>query len=301
MKILFMGTPSYAATILQALIDEKYDIVSIFTQPDKPFGRKKILKAPEVKVLAIENGLEDRICQPLNLKDEKIHSDIKALNPDFIIVAAYGQILPKEILQIAPCLNLHASILPEFRGASPIQEAILEDSKFSGVTAMRMGEGLDDGDILGFNFIDIKDKNSNELFDEFALMAAKLILEVLKNWDEINPIKQSELLSSKCTKIKKEDGLVSFDDKVSEIYQKYLAYKDWPGIFLENGTKFLEIKKSNLKGQKGSILELNKNSFVLGFSDFSLEVFKIQEAGKKALNANEFINGKRLKLGNKIY
>ena len=146
-KIVFMGTPDYATVIFQELLESHYEVVALFTQPDKKVGRKQILTYPHIKQFCVDNGLSLPIYQPTTLKDEKIINSIKSLNPDFIIVAAYGQILPKQILNIAPCINLHASLLPKYRGASPIQSAILNNDKYSGVTAMMMEETLDSGDI----------------------------------------------------------------------------------------------------------------------------------------------------------
>ena len=150
-KILFMGTPDYATTIFKELIKSKYEIVGLFTQPDKPVGRKQLLTPPHIKQFCIDENLNIPIFQPLKLRgNEEAKNQIEFLKPDFIIVAAYGQILPKEILDIAPCINLHASLLPKYRGASPIQESLLNDDNYTGVTSMLMEEGLDSGDILGF-------------------------------------------------------------------------------------------------------------------------------------------------------
>lgn len=298
-NIVFMGTPDYASVILEAILKNGgYKVVAVFTQPDRPVGRKAILTPPEVKKTVLRTGLNIPIFQPLNLKNSS--TDIKALKPDFIVVAAYGQILPKDILDIAPCINLHASLLPKFRGASPIQEAILRGEKLSGVTAMRMGVGLDDGDMLGFSLIDISNLKSSELFCELAKMAASLIIKILDEFDDISPIKQFNALSSKCVKIKKEDGLINLKINAKDIYAKFRAFYPWPGIFLENQTKILEMRVSNLSGPIGEILRIDKYGFVVGVNDGSIEINVLQEAGKKSVLAKDYINGKRLSVGSKF-
>lgn len=297
-NIVFMGTPDYASVILEAILKNGgYKVVAVFTQPDRPVGRKAILTPPEVKKIVLQTDIP--IFQPLNLKNSS--TDIKALKPDFIVVAAYGQILPKDILDIAPCINLHASLLPKFRGASPIQEAILRGEKLSGVTAMRMGVGLDDGDMLGFSLIDISNLKSSELFCELAKMAASLIIKILDEFDDISPIKQFNALSSKCTKIKKEDGLINLKINAKDIYAKFRAFYPWPGIFLENQTKILEMRVSNLSGPIGEILRIDKDGFIVGVNDGSIEINVLQEAGKKSVLAKDYINGKRLSVGSKFY
>ena len=300
-NIVFMGTPDYASVILEAILkNDGYNVVAVFTQPDRPVGRKAILTPPEVKKTVLQTGLDIPIFQPLNLKDSSTANDIKALKPDFIVVAAYGQILPKDILDIAPCINLHASLLPKFRGASPIQEAILRGEKLSGVTAMRMGVGLDDGDMLGFSLIDISNLKSSELFCELAKMAANLTIKILDEFDKISPIKQFGALSTKCAKLKKEHGLINFNMNAKEIYAKFRAFYPWPGIFLENQTKILEMRVSNLSGPIGEILRIDQNGFVVGVNYGSIEINVLQEAGKKSVLAKDYINGKRLSVGSKF-
>lgn len=298
-RVLFMGTPDYALTILKALAKSEFEVVAVYTQPDKPVGRKKIMTPPIVKSYALEKNIP--VFQPTNLKDSTVKEQILYLKPDFIIVAAYGQILPKSILDIAYPINLHASILPKFRGASPIQEAILRGESLSGVTAMKMGEGLDDGDMLGFSFVDIRDKTADEVFKALGKVAANLTLKILNYLIQISPITQFNALSSKCGKVKKSDGVVKFKDDIIEVEQKFRAYTPWPGIFLEDGTKILSAKRADILGNFGEILEIKDDSFTVGFNGGGLEIYEIQEVSKKPLKAKEYINGKRLKLGDRIY
>lgn len=301
-NIVFMGTPSYASKILEEIYKAKFNILAIYTQPDKPVGRSQTLTPPDVKKLAINLGLNDIVYQPKSLKESGVKEHIKSLNPDIIIVAAYGQILPREILDIAPCVNLHASILPAYRGASPIQSAILDKNSLSGVTAMAMNEGLDSGDILAFSILDITNMNSYELFDKLSIMAANLTIKILNEYENINPIKQFDALSSKCKKIKKDDGLVDFSvDSASQIWTKFLAYCGWPGIFTKNGIKILDIEVANLNGGIGEILSINDNGFVVGVNNGSILIKTLQAAGKKLVDAKSYLNGKRLGVGDRVY
>ncbi|AJC93525.1 methionyl-tRNA formyltransferase [Campylobacter volucris] len=301
-NIIFMGTPSYATCILKELIKEGFNIQALFTQSDKPVGRKQILTPSDTKKFILENNLNIKIYTPKSLKDENIIKDIKDLKPDFIVVAAYGKILPKEILDIAPCINLHASLLPKYRGASPIQSAILNADKISGVCSMLMEEGLDSGAVLESVEFNIEGKKSNEIFDIFSNLAAKLCVSTLNNFYKITPKIQDESKVSFCKKIKKEDGLIELNE-ASVIYQKFLAFYPWPGIFLQNGLKFLDIElfdKDSLQ-ESGKILNIENNGFLLACKKGVLKIKILQESGKKALDGKTYLNGKRLKIGDNLF
>lgn len=294
-----MGTPSYATEILKELLASKYEVVGIFTQEDKPVGRKQLLTPPHIKQFCIDNSLDIPIFQPKKLKDNLVaYLSILDLKPDFIIVAAYGQILPKDILNIAPCINLHASILPNYRGASPIQEGILNDDKYLGVTSMFMEEGLDCGDILGFSYL----RNSNllvdEAFEKLSILAAKLTITTLNNFENIRPLKQNNCEASFCKKIKKEDGLVDFFD-AKKLFLKYKAYSFWPTIFLKSDLKIkdIELIEESSKNEAGKILEISKNYIIVACLTGTLKIKTIQAPSKKAINAVEYIRGQRLEVG----
>ena len=296
MRVLFMGTPEYAEIILKSLIS-KYTIVGVYTQPDKMVGRKRVLTSPPVKILAENNNIS--VFQPNNLNNEI--ENIKKLNPDFIIVAAFGQILPKEILEIAPCINLHASLLPKYRGASPIQSAILNGDKWTGVTAMKMDIGLDTGDILAYQYCEVKDKNAPQLFDELALIASELTLFVIENYKQIVPLKQNNAISTYSPKITKKDGEICFDDALN-IWRKYKAFFYWPGIWTDKfkikKIKFIEnISNHN----RGEILEIKKESAIIGCKNGTLEIFTIQPHSKKEMNIISYLNGQRLKIGDSLF
>jgi len=299
MRIVFMGTPDYATIIFEKLLEKDYDIVALFTQPDKPVGRKQELTPPHIKKFCLDNGLSLPIYQPNSLKELATENTIKDLKPDIIIVAAYGQILPKSILDIAPCINLHASLLPKYRGASPIQQSLLNDDQYTGVTAMLMDVGLDSGDIIGLKYLKIEnDMVVKELFDILSQVAAKLTIEVLSNFDSLKPKKQILSDVSHCLKIKKTDGLVDFSD-AKLLYNKYRAYKTWPDIYIENGLKIKECKLNETKSNnlEKEILSIDKNSILVGCKCGSIEIFKVQAKSKKEMGVVDYIRGARLEVG----
>ena len=293
MRIVFMGSPDYAVKILDSL-NKEFDIVAVYTQPDKPVGRKKILTPTPVKKYALENNLE--VFTPTTLKDE----DLKKFNPDFIVVTAYGLILPQNVLKTAPCINLHASLLPKYRGASPIQSAILNGDKYTGVTSMLMDEGLDTGDILVWDYTEVGNKTSVDLFDELANIASNQIIYTLKNFEKIKPLKQSNLLATYSPKIKKEDGYVDFEDALI-MDRKYRAFQPWPGIFCDkfkiNEMELIDIDSNN---QKGEIIKILEDGIVVECKKGSVKLKKIQVPGKKEVDAVSYLNGKRLKIGDNI-
>lgn len=299
-KILFMGTPDYATTIFKELINSKYEVVGLFTQPDKPVGRKQILTPPHIKQYCLDENLDISIFQPIKLRgNEEAKKQIEELKPDFIIVAAYGQILPKEILDIAPCINLHASLLPKYRGASPIQESLLNDDYFTGVTSMLMEEGLDSGDILGLQYLKINSTMEvSEAFEKLSIIAANLTITTLDNFENIKPLKQNESEVSFCKKIKKDDGLVNFLN-AKKLYLKYKAYSYWPGVFLESELKLkdIELYEEESINKEGEILEISKDFIVIGCKKGSLKVKTLQAPSKKAISSVDFIRGQRLEIG----
>jgi methionyl-tRNA formyltransferase len=298
-----MGTPDYATRIFKELIKSPYEVIGLFTQPDKPVGRKQILTAPHVKQFCIDENFDIPIFQPEKLRGNiEVTEEIRKLNPDFIIVAAYGQILPKEILDIAPCINLHASLLPKYRGASPIQESLLNDDSFTGVTSMFMEEGLDSGDILGLQYLKITPTMEVDVaFDKLSDIAASLTITTLDNFENIKPLKQNDSEVSFCKKIKKDDGLVDFAS-AKKLFLKYKAYSYWPGVFLTSGLKlkeivFLENKSENIEG---SILDIEDNFIVIGCKRGSLKIKTLQAPSKKALSSIDYIRGQRLEKGDTL-
>lgn len=296
-----MGTPDYAEAILQKIISTSdMEVVAVYTQPDKPVGRKKIMTPPIVKTLASKNNI--KVYQPNRLRDEDVVKELQKIECDFIIVAAYGQILPKEILDHAPCINLHASILPKYRGASPIQQTLLNGDTQTGVTAMMMDVGLDTGDIIKIETIDVPcDMMLSTLFDKLTEVASALTIDVLENFSSYSTCRQDETQMTHCTKITKQDGLVEFKDAL-ELYNKYRAFTPWPGVYLESGLKLKEISllDTNSKNTAGEILHVDKNSIHIACSIGTLRILKVQPQSKKEMDIFSYINGKRLNLADII-
>lgn len=300
MRIVFMGTPDYATTILKEILQNRgFKVVAVVTQPDKPVGRKQILTPPDVKKFLLDNGYDTLIYQPNDLNDEKFIKKIKDLNLDFIVVAAYGKILPKKILDICPSINLHASLLPKYRGASPIQNCLLNGDSITGITAMLMDEGLDTGDILGFMITKIKkDDNAVTLFKKLSIMAAKLTIYVLENFNSIKALRQNSVDATYCKKIEKEDGRVDFLD-ARAIFNKYRAFISWPGIYLKSG---LKLKKIDLidtfsKNKEGKILEFTNRGVIIGCKKGKIEIIEVQLPSKRAMDIFSFLRGRRLGIG----
>jgi methionyl-tRNA formyltransferase len=299
LKIVFMGTPEYADEILKRVLKEKQiEVIGVFTQPDRPVGRKQVLTPPPVKVSAEKSGIP--VFQPEKLRE--VADEVRKLNPNFIVVGAYGQILSREILDIAPAINLHTSILPLYRGASPIQQALLNGDSETGVTAMLMNEGLDEGDILGVWRTEIQENwLLEDLYKELTRLAGELTVETLLNFDSIRPHRQNSADATYCKKIKKNDGEVSFNS-AKEIYQKWKAFTPWPSIYLNSGLKLLDIELSeNGNFKEGEILEINSDGVRVGCENGSLLIKEVQPKSKKRMNVISYINGKRLEKGDTLW
>lgn len=294
-----MGTPDYAEAILKSLIEDKdINVVGVFTQPDKPVGRKAVLTPPPVKILAENNNI--KVYQPTRLRDEESIHNVLSIECDVIIVAAYGQILPKAILDYVPCINLHASILPQYRGASPIQQSLLNNDSESGVTAMWMDEGLDTGDIIKIARLNIGcDEMVSSLYERLTTLAADLTLDVIHNWDRKTAAPQDESLATHCKKIAKNDGLIHFED-AEEIYNRYRAFTPWPGIFLDSGLKLKEVHLENKDriGSAGEIIAVDNDGIHVQCTKGVLKIVKVQAPSKQETAASDYINGKRLICGN---
>ena len=300
MNVVFMGTPDYAVRILRHLKEAGFNIKAVFTQPDKPVGRKQILTPSEVKIYAQNELVGVPVFTPNTLKDEAVVAELKAFEPKFIVVAAYGKILPKSVLDVATCINLHASILPKYRGASPIQSAILAGEKQTGVTAMLMDVGLDTGDMLDFIYTPCESKMSSELFSELGELGGELIVKVLRNFENLKPQKQDDAQASHCKKISKSDGLFSFEEEAGQIYNKFRALTPWPGLYLASGLKILSLELSKKSGKSGEILSVEKDHVVVACKGGAVKIYELQEPSKKPINAKAYINGKRLSVGDKI-
>ena len=301
MKIVYMGTPLYAKNILSALAkDDRFTIAAVFTQPDKPVGRKKVITSPEVKIEADILGIP--VYQPDNINDPEALTVLRESRPDFIVVAAYGQLLKREILDLAPCINLHASILPAYRGASPIQETILNGDVYAGVTAMLMEEGLDSGQMLGFVYQEeIQRKRSEDLMDDLSLLAGELTLDVLTNFKNLKPLTQRACDATHVKKRNKSEAEVEFDTAV-KIDRKYRAFFPWPGIFLPSklALKQVSLHETLSNNQPGTILDVGKEYIIVGCEKGSLRIDSLQAPSKKEMDAPSYIRGKRLGVGDTL-
>ncbi|WP_041956693.1 methionyl-tRNA formyltransferase [Sulfurospirillum arsenophilum] len=304
MRVVFMGTPSYATTILEALFkDTDIEVVLVVTQEDKPVGRKQVLTPPHIKAWLLEQDLHVEIFQPKSLRSEEAQLKIASYQPDFIVVAAYGQILPKVVLDIAPCINLHASLLPKYRGASPIQSTLLANETYAGVTSMLMEEGLDTGAMLGFLYLKIEpEHNASILFETLANLAAELTRVTLKNFTSLSPLTQMSANATHCKKIKKEDGLISFEQSAKSILTRYKALSPWPGLFIESGLKLLELELFNHEDEAvfGVIKEIKSEGVVITCKQGCILLKTLQPISKNAMNALDYIRGKRLNIGDTL-
>lgn len=303
LRTVFMGTSSLAQTVLKALIDEKYNIVGVFTKPDKKAGREQVMAEIPVKKLAQESSIP--VFQPAKFNDDAV-DELKKLKPDMIIVAAYGKILPKKVLDMPGfgCLNVHVSLLPKYRGPSPIQNVLMNGEKETGTTIMLMDEGVDTGNMLAQEKIAIADTDTADILSEkLADCSAKLLVRTLPLWVDrkIEPQVQDHTRATLCQLIEREDGHIFWEEEAETIFNKYRALYPWPGIFTfwRNGAnlgrlKLLEISLQRLNPQTkvpvGQVFELGDK---IGVQTFEGVVFleKIQLEGKKAVPIAEFVNG----------
>lgn len=302
-KIIFFGTPDFAAGILKSLVDNKYNIAAVFTQPDKKIGRKQKIEFSPVKDLALKNKIE--IFQPQNLRDSELNEEIKNIDPDLFIVAAYGKILPKNILDIPKfgAINIHASLLPKYRGASPVQCAMLAGEKETGITLMKMNEKMDEGDILAQEKIEIgEDETADVLLGKLSQLGAKMIAGLVPDWAQgkIKPIAQNHSKASYCKRVLREDGKVEWNSAVEKISRAWRAYHPWPGIYAvlnvknkPKRLKLLEIEivtEKNTGEKQGKIIEYNQKVAVQAKNGLVI-LKKIQLEGKKEMDIDIFVRG----------
>lgn len=307
MKIVFMGTPDYAAVTLKKLIDEKFNIAAVFAQPDKPVGRKHILTPPPTKVCAEEMGIP--VYQPETFKDGKATEILRELAPDVIVVVAYGKILPQEVLDIPKfgCVNGHASLLPAYRGASPIQWCIVCGEKVTGVTTMLMDKGMDTGDILETIKVDIGDEETGEeLFDRLADISAELMVSTLKKLErgEITPTPQNHEKATYAPIIKKEMALIDFNKTAEEIHNAVRGYYSWPcAFFFRNGKRIKVIScrvGDKTDKQVGTVIGNTDELVVACGGGSSIKFITLQPEGSKPMSAKQMLNGNPIAIGDLI-
>lgn len=300
-RIVFAGTPEFSVSLLEALINAKHAIVGVYCQPDRPKGRGRVLTACPVKEKALEHHLN--IFQPENLKDDKTQQTLAKLNADVMVVVAYGQILPTKILSIPKygCLNIHGSLLPRWRGAAPIQRAILAGDKTTGISIMQMNEGLDTGDILLEKTCLITHTDTAQsLHDKLAKLGSNAIVEVLNNLDNLSPTVQSENNATYAKKLKKDESWIDWTQSAIQINQQIRAFNPYPIAQTHASSNRFDAKvlrilsasvvMANGNHNPGNIIKHNKQACIVATGDGALSLETLQLPGKKMLNIKDFSN-----------
>ena len=303
MKLVYMGTPDFAVPALEKLA-AVHEVAAVFTQPDKPVGRKQILTPPDVKVCAERLGIP--VCQPASMKTPEAFELLKSFAPDVIVVAAYGQILPKAVLDLPAygCVNIHGSLLPKYRGAAPIQQAVLNGDAVTGVTTMLMDVGLDTGDILLTKETPIgENETSAELFDRLSLLGGELILETLDALAQgsVTPKKQDEALATHTSKIDKSLCPIDFTATAQAVHNLIRGLYSWPVATAQIGGKRVKIHKARIaKGSGSAGVILSVKPFVIACGEGAVEILELQPEGKKKMSAEAYAAGHDLKIGDKL-
>ncbi len=300
MKLVFMGTPQFAVPVLQRLMDDGHEIAAVYTQPDKPVGRGLHLMPPPVKVLAAEKGIPVR--QPTKLRDGTVAREICEMAPALAVVVAYGRILPPDILQ-APalgCINLHASLLPKYRGAAPVQWSVLSGEKITGVTSMFMAEGLDTGDII----LQIQtpigpEETAPELFDRLSPLGAECISQTLRLFEkgEVTRTPQKEEEATLAPILRKEMGKLDFSRPAAELHNQVRGLAGWPAAYTHWNGRLLKVHASRvlaLCGSPGEVLAA-EGALAVACGEGALELVTVQPEGKGRMDGGAFMNGYRIK------
>ena len=302
MRVIFMGTPDFAVPCLERLIATE-EVVGVFTQPDKPKGRKYELAPPPVKVCAVEHGIP--VFQPATMKDGTALEIIRSLDAELIIVVAFGKILTKDILESVKygCINIHASLLPKYRGAAPIQWAVINGEKKSGVTSMQMDEGLDTGDMLLSESINIdQDMTGGELHDALSLMGAEVMENTIKLLKEnkLTPVRQGKSTTEYAKMLTKDMCPVDFYKNASEVHNQIRGMSPWPVATTTLNGKTLKLHKSRMTDRflpnyrPGSVHVTDHAFYVVCGDRKMVEILEVQEEGKKRMHIYDFLRGHRI-------
>jgi len=296
-NIVFMGSPDFALPTLRALAGA-YKVVGVITQPDRASGRGRELKSPPVKILARELNIP--VIQPERLKQPEAMDQLREWAPDLIVVAAFGQILRKDVLELPPqgCINVHASLLPRWRGAAPIHAAILDGDEETGVTIMQMDVGLDTGPMLAKRSIRIQpDDTAGSVFHALSTLGAELLLEILPNYlsGKLQPVPQSEEGATYAPMMKKEDGKLDFTQDVKELERRVRAFNPWPGTFLDFDGAILKVHRAHVEQGNASAGErlIVQNQPAVGARGGVLVLDEVQPAGKQSMSGKSFLAGAR--------
>lgn len=304
MKLVFMGTPDFAVPCLEELIKAGHEIVSVFTQPDKPVGRKRVMTPPPVKVCAEKNGIT--VYQPDSVRTEESLSLMKELNPDCVVVVAYGKIIPSDMLKLPKFgfVNVHGSLLPKYRGAAPIQWSIIDGEKKTGVTTMQMDDGIDTGDMLEVSETEIgENETAGELFDRLAEMGGKLIVSTLSKLEkgELTPIPQDHEKSNYAKIISKEMALIDFNMSAENVFNLIRGFNPWPIAYTIIGDKRLKVfaaeKIGSVNGKAGEVVS-SDGTLTVAFGDGNgLRFTDVQLEGSKRMSATEMLKGRPIEKG----
>lgn len=298
MRIVFMGTPKFAVPCLQTLIDAGHSICAVFTQPDKPKGRGYTLTPPPVKELALQHNIE--VFQPKTLRTAEAVETVRGLNPDVIVVVAYGKLLPKDILDIPclGCINVHASLLPKYRGAAPIQWSVINGDKVTGITTMYMAEGLDTGDMLLTEQTEIgPDETSGELHDRLSLMGADLIVKTLQAVENgtAKRIPQTEDGTCYASMLTKELSRIDWNQRADIVHNLIRGLSPWPTASTVYHDKLLKVHRSkvvkNFSWQAGEIAQAGGSFIVCCGEGTAIELVEVQYEGGKRMNGRDFLLG----------
>lgn len=305
MRIAFMGTPDFSVDCLKALLESKHEVVGVFCQPDKPVGRKQELTPPDVKVEALKHNL--KIFQPVTLKNGKGVEILEDIKPDLVVVVAYGKILPHDFLVYPKygCINIHASILPKYRGASPIHFAVLNGDEETGVTAMQMDDGLDTGDILHIKRCPVGINDTTErMYEIMAPLGAQTLMETIEMLEngQLNPVKQDNSLSSKVGLLTREMSAIDWSKSAFEIHNKIRGLYSWPGASTTLNGKTLKIHSAVLSektanNKVGEVVDSNGRLIVACGDGKCIELKTVQLEGKKRMEVSAFLNGYSVEKG----
>ena len=310
MKVVFMGTPDFAVGTLEALIEAGHEVIGVVTQPDKPKGRGKTLMATPVKEVALKHQIP--VYQPKKVREAGFTETLGRLAPDVIVVAAFGQIITKEILDIPRfgCINVHASLLPAYRGAAPIQWAVINGEKESGVTIMQMDEGLDTGDMIDKVVVPLaEDETGGSLFDKLSQAGARLCVKVLKDLEEGNAVRVKQTEESNtpyASMISKKMGEIDWNRSAKSIEQLIRGLDPWPSAYTKLQGKTLklwkaEAQKENVpEGVPGEVVKVERDTFCIQTGDGILKIEEVQLEGKKRMDTAAFLRGFHLSQGERL-
>lgn len=308
MKIVFMGTPDFAVGALDALVRAGHEIIAVVTQPDKPKGRGKELQSPPVKEFAVQHQIP--VLQPKKIREPEAVAALSKYDADLYVVAAFGQILTQEILDMPPfgCVNIHASLLPKYRGAAPIQWAILDGETVTGVTIQQMNAGIDTGDILSKVCVDISPEDTGDsLFEKLMHAGAKLLVETLPRIEagEIMPEAQDEAQATYAKRLSKELGQIDWREGAAVIERKIRAFTSWPGAYtMLSGKPFklwrAQVTDASADGAAGSISAVTKDEIIVNCGEGRLALREVQLSGKKRMTVRDFLLGVKLQAGERL-